>query len=202
MLLPTITLKKHCSKGLGLFASEFIPQGTVIWFPCKKCSYYPSHQLSLLSNADFQMLNELGYTTYDNGILLPCSNACYMNHSCDPNVLDYGLDFGVAVKDIKANDEICCDYHAWDTEEFEMVCKCNSKNCLGNISPRKCDSNIKRTWSSAVQTTLTKMKNIKQPLHNQLLECSDVYTQQQRDEFNYLSDETISVKTIKKNWMV
>lgn len=196
MLLPSITLKEHKTKGLGLFATTFIPQGTVVWAPCKTCAYYPADKLGQLAKEELQTLNELGYTTYDKGILLPCGNACYMNHSCDPNVLDYGLDFGIAIKDIHCEEEICCDYHAWEIEDWEMICKCNTKNCSGKISPKFCDDKLKRNWSKQVEFALTKVRETRQLLHNQLLESSQVYEKHLKGLFNYLADESISVKTI------
>lgn len=64
--------------------------------------------------------------------------AKYINHSCEPNC-EFEVE-GKAVwiystKNIKKDEEICCDY-GFDFDEknpFLHECKCGSKNCVGYI---------------------------------------------------------------------
>lgn len=59
----------------------------------------------------------------------------YVNHSCDPNTGFRGQIFMVAMRDIKAEEEILYDYamiiasNINSSEYFEMNCKCGAKKC-------------------------------------------------------------------------
>ncbi len=58
----------------------------------------------------------------------------YINHSCDPNVgMDGQINY-VAMRDIKAGEELCLDYGTAMTTEYELDCKCSSKNCRGVVT--------------------------------------------------------------------
>ncbi len=57
----------------------------------------------------------------------------FINHSCNPNS---GLKISgkkavlIAIKDIKSGEEICWDYSTtMNEDDWEMDCKCGSKNC-------------------------------------------------------------------------
>jgi SET domain-containing protein len=54
----------------------------------------------------------------------------YFNHSCDGNVgFDKNGDF-IAIKNIKAGDELSYDYGLVESNpNLRMLCKCNSVNC-------------------------------------------------------------------------
>ena len=60
--------------------------------------------------------------------------ALYINHSCDPNVgMDGQINY-VAMRDIKAGEELCLDYAVAMNTEYELKCNCGSKNCRGIVS--------------------------------------------------------------------
>jgi uncharacterized protein len=62
----------------------------------------------------------------------------YLNHSCDPNCGVQGLFDFVAMKDIKAGQEIVTDYSMQDDSNWEVpggVCLCGAKDCRGKILP-------------------------------------------------------------------
>ena len=67
--------------------------------------------------------------------------ACYVNHSCNPNLFSqlvvienghgqlvptYGL---FAIRDINPFEELCWDYHYSLTESLPMDCHCEATNC-------------------------------------------------------------------------
>ncbi|KKQ87855.1 MAG: Nuclear protein SET [Parcubacteria group bacterium GW2011_GWF2_38_8] len=59
----------------------------------------------------------------------------YVNHSCEPNAGWKGQVFMVAIRDIRAGEEIVYDYamvvcsNKDSKTYFKMKCKCGSKNC-------------------------------------------------------------------------
>lgn len=56
------------------------------------------------------------------------------NHSCNPNAGVKGQNILVGRKDIKAGEEICFDYETTDFQGLNIICKCDSKNCRGEIT--------------------------------------------------------------------
>src|SRR5262245_25946217 len=134
MLLPGIEVSESPTHGRGLFARQHIPRGTVVWHPCPECRVVPAAELKHVPTADFQDLDELGYYLEDGDILLPCSNACRMNHSCDAAVLDFGLDFAVAVRDIRPGEEVTCDYRTFASDpDWVVQCRCETSACCGTV---------------------------------------------------------------------
>lgn len=85
--------------------------------------------------------------TNGNGIwTIPLTNARYINHSCDPNCKINDEDEVVAIKPIKAGEEISFDYASVSKEEWDrdpgaffwddrwsFDCQCGSTNCHGRI---------------------------------------------------------------------
>src|SRR5205807_2043677 len=87
MLIDGVALKSSSTHGMGLVAETFVPRGTVVWHPCRQCDVFAASELDSLSQPEFERLDVLGYYLANGDILLPCRNACRMNHSCDANVL-------------------------------------------------------------------------------------------------------------------
>jgi uncharacterized protein len=61
-----------------------------------------------------------------------------INHSCDPNTGIDGHRLFVALRDIKAGDELTFDYSISDDEEEWIMtgnCACGAENCSGSIGP-------------------------------------------------------------------
>jgi uncharacterized protein len=61
--------------------------------------------------------------------------AHYVNHSCEPNAGLAGQISVVALRDIKAGEEICFDYAMCDGSPYdEFTCLCSSSQCRKTIS--------------------------------------------------------------------
>ena len=53
----------------------------------------------------------------------------YGNHSCEPN-LDKDH---VALRDIRAGEELTLDYAQFSNKDWEMECSCGANNCKGSV---------------------------------------------------------------------
>ena len=58
----------------------------------------------------------------------------HLNHSCEPNLGLQGQIVFIALRDIRANEELTVDYAMTDDEEYEMQCKCGAETCRGVIT--------------------------------------------------------------------
>ena len=93
----------------------------------------------------------------------------FFNHSCDPNCGFNGQVFLVAMRDIKAGDEITFDYSMTVSESvgsdmvFEMVCACGSPNCRKTITEQdwmlpELQARYKGYFSQYIQDKIEKLK--------------------------------------------
>ena len=58
----------------------------------------------------------------------------FINHSCDPNVGFRGQVVYVAMRDIKAGEELCHDYSMERSDDYSLECHCGSPLCRGKVT--------------------------------------------------------------------
>jgi hypothetical protein len=177
MMLPEIVVRESRIHGLGLFATRYIPCGTVVWFPCRRCGRWSATEVQRLRAAQLKWLDEYGYRLSGGGLLLPCSNAHLMNHSCEANVLDFHLDFAVAVYGIREDEEVTCDFRTFtDDPHWSLACRCRAPDCAGHITQQDgMDTRLQRVWSRRMAEALTQLRDTPQPIEEELLITSTVY---------------------------
>lgn len=132
MLLVTTYVTNSTIHGQGIFTSQFIPKGSVIW------KFNEATDLTFTPSAISGLINVFGtefYTTFmnfayldiaTNLYILHLDNLRYMNHSKTPNTetLEDGLTM-IALVDIPAFTELTEDY---DKQYFQIACADFMKN--------------------------------------------------------------------------
>jgi hypothetical protein len=58
----------------------------------------------------------------------------YSNHSCDANMGMRGEITFVAMRDIRAGEELTHDWATTDDDDYSVKCKCRSSNCRGTLT--------------------------------------------------------------------
>ena len=115
MLRVRTYLAPSAIEGIGLFAEEPIPRGTLIWKHDERFDL--SYDLREIDEEDEllrEMLRCYGYQPADAPVFVLCGdNARFMNHSDTPNCDDVD-DLTIAVVDIAEGEEITCDYARFD----------------------------------------------------------------------------------------
>jgi SET domain-containing protein len=124
--MTNLVKKQSAIHETGIFAAEPIAKNTkfyeiplinILNAPKTRCAYIGNNKYV----SDEKVLN-------------------WINHSCEPNTL---LDIStvkpnlVALKDIKANEEITCDYNLTEAGGTKVVCTCGSVNCKGYFLRRE-----------------------------------------------------------------
>jgi SET domain-containing protein len=121
-------------KGKGLFAKEDIVKGELLFI---KSGYIVDLATAETLEAE---LGEYCLQITDNFFLCPTTpteveaTAIYINHSCDPNVAPDGQISFVALRDVKAGEELCYDYAMTTARDYRMECHCGSQNCRKMIT--------------------------------------------------------------------
>ncbi|MGW2559422.1 SET domain-containing protein [Streptomyces sp. NPDC001514] len=177
MLTSGIDIRPSTTDNVGLFATEPIPAGTVVWLPCAKCPTWSADELGAVPAERFGLLDKYGHLLEDGSLLLPCMGAFLMNHSCAANVLDTGLDFGVAVRDIAPGEEVTCDYATFTADiGWSMECNCSTPECRGTITTEQGhDPALRARLTDRIDRILPRVAAVDQPLHDVVSAVSPAY---------------------------
>ncbi len=114
-LLPTY-LGQSNIHGTGVFTSVDIPAGTTVWqytedvdwrIPLSVFEQFPEPYRTYLRAYCYQATPDI--------LVLCGDNARFMNHSFEPNCDDH-TDVTYALREIRAGQELTCDYRAFDLE--------------------------------------------------------------------------------------
>jgi len=129
-LSPKTKIAKSKISGLGLFVTKHIAKNEIV--SIKSGHIVDTKTLERLSkvtgNSELQI--------EDDFFLAPLTKKeksatmMYLNHSCEPNIGLEGNIVFVAMRDVKAGEELTMDYAIFDVaNRYEMVCNCQTKRC-------------------------------------------------------------------------
>ena len=62
------------------------------------------------------------------------SSMLYLNHSCDPNLGIRGEITFVAMRDIRAGEELTRDWAMTDDDDYSLECNCGAPNCRKTLT--------------------------------------------------------------------
>lgn len=108
MNLVKTYIDKSPIEGIGLFASEFIKEGTKVWVLNEFDKIFTYSEIKHLPSVFKEHVLKYAYTE-DGNYILCGDNAIFYNHSKTPNVWSIG-QFEIAKKDIQIGEEMTCDY--------------------------------------------------------------------------------------------
>ena len=113
MLRVKTYVDKSAIHGLGLFAKEFIPSGSIVWrYNPNFTAKLTKQQVEALTEEEVDHLNESDYFWVDEegSYMFPLDNDRFMNHSSDPNVVEFDLITTRTSRDVEAGEELTADY--------------------------------------------------------------------------------------------
>lgn len=142
---PRIELRETPNKGFGVFAKEFIPQGTVITYVDGQI-HFAKKESEVFTYAANHAVPFHKYF-YRNGFN---TDAVRLNHSCEPNCYVKDLFLVTTMRDIQPDEELTYCYGLFcnsDWQNPEGICHCGSEHCLGKILPwRELPSEFKKKY--------------------------------------------------------
>lgn len=145
--------------GFGVFATEPIARGTLTWVrDCLDAEINPQSAHTLTP----ERLEHYAYRLRDGNYLLCWDFARYMNHSCEPNCINPGLDFELAVVDIAPGEQLTNDYVALNLERV-MPCACGAASCRGLVDPSDFGA-LHAGWDARVADAFPYIATARQPL--------------------------------------
>lgn len=163
MVHPDTTLKfVNPIIGSGVFATEFIPKGTLTYVKDSleidlDPSQYAKHGKPMRDVVDkYSYIDEHGH------YIVSWDHAKYINHNCDPNTISTGYGFEIAIKDIYPGDEITDEYGIFNLES-SFKCECGSPLCRKTVKPQDLDT-IFNSWDEKIHPALEQFDKVAQPL--------------------------------------
>jgi uncharacterized protein len=124
MLLISTYVAQSQIEGLGVFAGEYVPRGSLLWGLNPKFDIFvheteigalPPHMRIFIARYSYPHLEMPGYRVVD------ADHGKFMNHSLTPNTDFRVFDKGYALTDIAEGEEITCNYHEFDPDFVGFV---------------------------------------------------------------------------------
>ena len=157
-------VKRSKISGKGLFAKRKIPRGTILW-RMKDFRAYGKKDLKKFSKKYADMIRKFAYEDWDGKLIYCTDKAKFWNHSCNPNSAPLTEEMDIALKDIKAGEELTYDYavllHRYDKP---IKCNCGAKNCRGFVKRLPRNSKIVLRLYAAAKKAARSSSKVKQPL--------------------------------------
>jgi len=171
-----VKIYKDSSKidGMGIFAGEFVPEGTIIYYHSNEDNYLLKTEFLSLSDDEKEKIYKFGVEDEAGNWVVTDGDA---NHSCDANILSLfvdGIYCDIAAKDIQAGEEITIDYGLfYSSFQWTMMCKCSSPHCRGVVgSGLLVDSQTQEMWRSRISRAAGHIFDVRQPLFSRGDECA------------------------------
>jgi uncharacterized protein len=169
MLHPASELRYvNASIGYGVFATRFIPKGTITWVFDALDQVVISERVARLPPMMREALEKYSYINGRGERILCWDHSRFVNHSCSPTSLAPGFDLEIAIRDIQEGEEITDDYGSLNLEE-EFACACGQEKCRRIIKPDDFDRHGEE-WDSLVAAAFPLLTQVEQPLWNLVAE--------------------------------
>lgn len=158
--------------GHGVFATRDIPRGTITWVRDSLDQSFTVEQVRHMREGYQPILFKYGYTDRHGKIVLCWDHARFLNHSCEATCLSPGYDFEIAVRDIRAGEELTDDYGTLNLES-SFTCACSSAQCRGQVHPEDQIYGVER-WDELLRESFPLIQKVTQPLWWLVNEKDDV----------------------------
>jgi len=133
-LSPKTVVRKSPIHGQGLFAARRIRRGEIV-------AIKGGHVLDARHLARVAGRIAYSYIQIEDGFFLGAAravevkrNKIWLNHSCRPNVGIRGQSTFVAMRDIRAGEELTYDWAMEENRKSATRCRCGAAGCRGTLT--------------------------------------------------------------------
>lgn len=150
--------------GYGVFATEFIPKGTITYVkdalePEISPEEYAQHPPDMQ-----EVIEKYSYTDERGFRIISWDFGKYVNHCCHCNTMSTGYGFEIAIRDIMPGEEITDEYGIFNIE-FPLQLECKYADCRGMVCKQDFD-NLYRQWDEQLRPAIAILNTVQQPLFN------------------------------------
>jgi hypothetical protein len=192
MIHPKTELKYiNDTVGYGVFAKEFIPEGTIVYVKDSLELVISPTDYLIQSNEMKEVIDKYSYIDEKGNRIISWDFAKYVNHCCNCNTISTGYGFEIAIRDIQQGEQITDEYGIFNLDK-PMQLECGEKNCRKVISAEDFDKYYKE-WDEKIKKSIKKLFEVEQPL----LPLIEENTRKELDLFFSNPDKYKSVYSLK-----
>jgi hypothetical protein len=148
--------------GYGVFATRYIPKGTITWVRDRLDQVFTPEAIGRLPAVYHEIVLKYSFIDKHGRFLLCWDHARFVNHSCTPTCRSAGYEFEVAVRDIAPGEELTDDYGSLNLE-YDFDCSCGVPECRRRIRPADLVS-FADDWDRIVAGPFRAIPTVPQPL--------------------------------------
>ncbi len=148
--------------GYGVFATQFIPKGTITYVKDTLELEISPRQFSSYPPVLQQAIDKYSYIDERGMRIVSWDLGKYVNHCCHCNTMSTGYGFEIAIRDIHPGEEITDEYGLFNIET-PMEVHCKWPDCRRRI----CKEDLERlypVWDEQVRQALAHCLEVEQPL--------------------------------------
>lgn len=148
--------------GYGVFATRFIPKGTIVYTKDPLEIEIAEEQFAQYPTVFQDVIEKYSYVDERGIRIISWDHAKYVNHCCDCNTMSTGYGFEIAIRDIEAGEEITDEYGLLNLA-YAMPLYCDKAACRCEVSPADFED-YGTTWDLTVKHALSLVQTVRQPL--------------------------------------
>ncbi|UXX80852.1 SET domain-containing protein [Reichenbachiella carrageenanivorans] len=163
MIHPKTELKLiNQEVGYGVFATDFIPEGTIVYVKDSLELVISPTDYLVHSSEMQEAIEKYSYMDENGNRIVSWDFAKYVNHCCNCNTISTGYGFEMAIRDIHKGDQITDEYGIFNIDK-EMELVCGESKCRKKIRPEDFDL-LYQKWDDKIKKSIGKLFNVEQPL--------------------------------------
>lgn len=148
--------------GYGVFATRFIPKGTITYVKDSLELEISAEAYSEYSPEMQEVIEKYSYIDERWVRIVSWDFAKYVNHCCNCNTMSTGYGFEIAIRDIHPGEEITDEYGIFNIPHA-MELGCRYENCRRRVHPDDFDRLFPQ-WDELLKDALAIIDKVEQPL--------------------------------------
>jgi uncharacterized protein len=163
MIHPNTVLKFVSETiGYGVYATRDIPEGSIVYVKDSLELIITPTDYLLHTPEMKTVVDKYSYIDEKGNRIISWDFAKYVNHCCNCNTISTGYGFEIAIRDIKAGEQITDEYGIFNLDQ-EMTLVCGEQNCRKIIKPVDFDIYY-QDWDAKIKNSIGKLFEVDQPL--------------------------------------
>lgn len=152
------------SIGVGVFATQFIPKGTITWALDDLDQIFREDEVAALESMRKEVVLKYSYRNQEGLYILCWDHGRFVNHSFHANCVGTAYDIQLAARDILPGEELCDDYGILNLDE--------PFNCFpekGSVRDRVMPDDLLHyyeKWDTLATETFSYFQQVNQPLQH------------------------------------
>lgn len=147
---------------MGVFATAFIPKGTILWVLDELDLVLSPAEVLALPGLLRPVVETWSYVDGLGRYVFCWDHGRYMNHSCEPSSRGIGETVEIAVRDIHPGEQLTCEYGTLRLSR-PLMCACGAPSCRGQVTPADVAARWE-AWDAEAQTAAQLAPSLPQPL--------------------------------------